>query len=480
MADKDQMSPDASPGASKRKTGVRRVNNVPLMIGIAVLTLFVGLIAMVAVKRSNQANVDHTATTQGKGGDSSLMAADIVGGRADGLIPEAKPEPLPLPPVDPQVPQAAQAAAGVPVARVENPDAPPLPPRNGGRSQEDQDDEQLRQRKMQAFQAAVGAKTAITLPDMSRVGTSTTADTASPQNREEMLDRIAQVRRQIDQQRVTDPNAAYQAQLRQVESSNGTGTSSGGYGGGGGYGGSRAGGSSGMMLASSPSNGGKDYGEFDNKGKKDRWALDSKMEAPTSPFEIRAGAVIPGIMLSGINSDLPGQIMAQVSQDVYDTATGKYLLIPQGSRMVGSYSSNVGFGQEGVLVAWQRLVFPDGKALDIGAMPGADMAGYSGFRDKVNQHLLRIYGSALFMAGITAGASLATDQGNNNATGYQQPSVSSEMSQALGQQLGQVSAQIISKNLNVAPTIEIRPGYRFNIVAVKDVTFTKAYQSFDY
>lgn len=148
--------------------------------------------------------------------------------------------------------------------------------------------------------------------------------------------------------------------------------------------------------------------------------------------------------------------------------------------MVGTYSSDVAFGQEGVLIAWQRLVFPDGKALDIGAMPGADMAGYSGFRDKLNQHLVRIYGSALFMAAVTAGASIATNQDNGNSGAYEQPSVSSEMSSALGQQLGQVSAQIISKNLNVSPTIEIRPGYRFNIVAVKDVTFTKPYQSFDY
>lgn len=471
MADTDQMSPDSSPGASSKKTGVRRVNNVPLMIGIAVLALFMGLIAMVAVKRSNQANVEHTATAKGKGGDSSLMAADIVGGRLDGLIPEAKAEPPLLPPADPQAPTAP---GGVPIARVDNPNAPPQPPRgNGGqRSLEDQEDEQLRQRKMQLFQAAVGAKTAIALPDLSRVGGASTAETDAPQTSDEMVDRIAQVRRQIDQQRATDPNAAYQAQLHQVQANIGVGGSGGGMSGG------RSGGSAGMMLASSPDSSGKDYGTFDSKGKKDRWTLDSKMEAPTTPFEIRAGAVIPGIMLSGINSDLPGQIMAQVSQNVYDTATGKYLLIPQGTRMVGTYSSDVGFGQEGVLIAWQRLVFPDGKALDIGAMPGADMAGYSGFRDKVNHHLWRVYGSALFMAGITAGASLATQ--DDNSDGYEQPSVSSELSSALGQQLGQVSAQIISKNLNIAPTIEIRPGYRFNIVAVKDVTFTKAYQSFDY
>ena len=471
MADTDQMSPDSSPGASSKKTGVRRVNNVPLMIGIAVLALFMGLIAMVAVKRSNQANVEHAATAKGKGGDSSLMAADIVGGRLDGLIPEAKAEPPLLPPADPQAPTAP---GGVPIARVDNPNAPPQPPRgNGGpRAQEDQEDEQLRQRKMQLFQAAVGAKTAIALPDLSRVGSTSTAETNAPQTSDEMVDRIAQVRRQIDQQRQTDPNAAYQAQLRQVQANIGGGGSDGGMGGG------RSSGSAGMMLASSSDSSGKDYSTFDSKDKKDRWALDSKMEAPTTPFEIRAGAVIPGIMLSGINADLPGQIMAQVSQNVYDTATGKYLLIPQGTRMVGTYSSDVGFGQEGVLIAWQRLVFPDGKALDIGAMPGADMAGYSGFRDKVNHHLWRVYGSALFMAGITAGASLATQ--DDNSVGYEQPSVSSELSSALGQQLGQVSAQIISKNLNIAPTIEIRPGYRFNIVAVKDVTFTKVYQSFDY
>nr|BCU00376.1 TrbI/VirB10 family protein [uncultured bacterium] len=476
MADTDQMSPDSSPGASTKRTGVRRVNNMPLVIGFAVIALFLGLVAMVAVKRNNEATVEHETVATGKGGDSSLMAGDIIGGRADGLIEQAKAAP-PVLPAD--APAAPTPPNGVPVARVDNPDAPPVPPRGtGGQTAPvDPEDAQLRQMKMQAFQTAVQAKTAITLPDMSQVGASTTsANTETPQNRDEMIDRIAQVRRQIDQQRATDPNAAYQAQLRQVQG--GMGGSGGGMGGG--MGGSRSGGSAGMMLASSSSSSGKDYGTFDSNGKKDRWALDAKMEAPTSPFEIRAGAVIPGIMLSGINSDLPGQIMAQVSQDVYDTATGKYLLIPQGTRMVGSYSSDVAFGQEGVLIAWQRLVFPDGKALDIGAMPGADMAGYSGFRDKVNNHLWRIYGSALFMAGITAGASMATDQGQNSGTGYQQPSVSSEISSALGQQLGQVSAQIVSKNLNVAPTIEIRPGYRFNIVTVKDVTFTKAYQSFDY
>ncbi|EFI8498314.1 conjugal transfer protein TrbI [Escherichia coli] len=464
----DQLSPDASPAG--KKTGVKRVNNVPLGIGITIVLLFMALIAMTAIKRGQEANQQEEALPTGSSSSSSKMANDIVGGRLNGLIEQTLPEP-PLLPAEGTEAQE-QAASGVPVARVQNPDAPPMPPRNGGMDNshiEDPEAEQLRQAKMQAFQAAVEAKTTITLPDMSGIGESTTSD-QPPQTRGEMLDRIAQVRREIDQQRVTDPNAAYQRALRHAQAVNGgAGASSG----------SRSG-SAGMSLAAGSGDRGADYSDFDNNGSENRWKLNSKMEAPTTPYELRAGAVIPGIMLSGINSDLPGQIMAQVSQDVYDTATGKYLLIPQGTRMVGSYSSDIGFGQEGVLIAWQRLVFPDGKALDIGSMPGADMAGYSGFRDKVNRHLLRIYGSALFMTGITAGASMATNQNSNNTGGYEQPSVNSELSAALGQQLGQVSAQIIEKNLNVAPTIEIRPGYRFNIVTVKDVAFTKSYQSFDY
>ena len=99
--------------------------------------------------------------------------------------------------------------------------------------------------------------------------------------------------------------------------------------------------------------------------------------------------------------------MAQVSQNVYDTATGKYLLIPQGTRLIGAYSSDVAFGQERVLMAWQRLIFPDGKALDIRAMPGADSAGYAGFSDKVNSHWFRTISSAVLMSGVIAAVDMS-------------------------------------------------------------------------
>jgi type IV secretion system protein VirB10 len=365
---------------------------------------------------------------------------------------------------------------GVPIAPVNNPDAPPTPPRqaNGTPAPVDPDEQQIRMAKMQHFQDAVKAKTKVALPYDVGSGITSTASraagaTAAPQTRDEMLAQIANLRRQIDANASSDPSAAYQAQLANIRS--------GGLGGGG-MGGPD---SSGMqLLQASASTSRNDVSQFANNGQGDRWKLDQDMQAPRSRFEVRAGGVIPGVMISGVNSDLPGQIMGQVSQDVYDTATGKQLLIPQGTRLVGTYNSNVAYGQSAVLIAWQRLVFPDGKALDISAMPGADMAGYAGFRDQVNNHYVRIFASALLMSGVTAAASYATDRNSNTGTTFSQPTASSELSQALGQQLGQVTAQMIAKNLNIAPTIEIRPGYRFNIIVVKDLDFTKPYQSFDY
>ena len=218
--------------------------------------------------------------------------------------------------------------------------------------------------------------------------------------------------------------------------------------------------------------------QFAGPSQSDRWKLGSQPEAPRTPFELRAGFVVPATLISGINSDLPGQIVAQVAQNVYDTPTGKYLLLPQGSRLVGSYSSDVAYGQARVLVAWQRIVFPDGKAMDIGAMPGADGAGQAGFSDDANNHYFRLFGSALLMSAVTAGITYSQRQNDNSFRNA--PSASSTLSEALGQQLGQVTGQLIAKNLNVSPTLEIRPGYRFNVIVVKDLTFSKPYKSFDY
>jgi type IV secretion system protein VirB10 len=187
--------------------------------------------------------------------------------------------------------------------------------------------------------------------------------------------------------------------------------------------------------------------------------------------------VVPATLISGINSDLPGQIMAQVAQNVYDTPTGKHLLIPQGSRLVGSYSSDVAYGQSRVLVAWQRIVFPDGKAMDIGTMPGADSAGYAGFNDQVNNHYLRLFGSAFLMSGVVAGVSMSQDRGNSGNQSAARQRCSERSTWASARQHHCPNHRQESEH---CPDLEIRPGYRFNVIVTKDMTFSKPYQSFDY
>jgi type IV secretory pathway VirB10-like protein len=222
-----------------------------------------------------------------------------------------------------------------------------------------------------------------------------------------------------------------------------------------------------------------DIREFDNQEGGDRWRLDSKPVPPRSPYSVLTTFVIPATLITGINSTLPGQISGQVSQDVYDTATGQHLLIPQGTKLEGAYSSEVAYGQASVFIAWQRLVFPDGKTMDIGAMPGSNTAGYAGFTDQVNNHYLRLFGTAVMMSAISAGVALSQSQ-NQVAGTFGAPTTSSVLSATLGQQLGRVITQMISKNLNISPTLEIRPGYRFNVTVTKDMVFARPYRSFDY
>jgi type IV secretion system protein VirB10 len=193
------------------------------------------------------------------------------------------------------------------------------------------------------------------------------------------------------------------------------------------------------------------------------------------PLELKTGAVIPGVMLTGVNSDLPGNIIAQVSQNVWDTATGRNLLVPQGAKLYGVYDSRVVYGQERVLVAWNRLIFPDGSAFTLGAMPGGDMAGYAGYSDEVNNHYLRIFGSAILMSLISGGMAYTMDSLDSSNGQNTVPTMQQEMGSALAAQLGQATMQLLQKNVNIKPTLEIRPGYQFNVIVTKDLVFEKPY-----
>jgi type IV secretory pathway VirB10-like protein len=193
--------------------------------------------------------------------------------------------------------------------------------------------------------------------------------------------------------------------------------------------------------------------------------LASTREAPLSPYEVKAGTIIPAVMVGGVNSDLPGQIIGQVSENVYDTATGRFILIPQGARLIGVYDNGVTDGQERVLVAWTRIIYPDASSIDLGRMPGADQAGYAGFHDRVNDHFWKVFGNAVMLSLFSGGLQLS--QGNSsNSTGM---TAQQTLTASLGQQMGQLGMEMARRNIQIQPTLEIRPGYRFVVQATKDI-----------
>jgi type IV secretory pathway VirB10-like protein len=464
----DQMSPDASPGELSRKSGVRRVNNLPVYLVGGVMTVFLAIMVLVAADRAAQQNKPNGGPKE-KGGNTSLFASEIAGNKRMESFRPAAAKPLQVPELSPP----ATADGAVLIARPDNLDTPPKPPTSagGGTPQSGSRDEELnriRMAKMQQLEEAVKARTTVQMVAPRSAGSAPGAGVRPAH-------RVAGKKRWRGWQPYGSRARPRSTTTRRQPTRPGWRHCRVPAGG-------RGGAASPQLLPTAAVGGRNNVAQFgkDSSGEPgDRWKLDSRLEAPRSPFELRAGFVIPGTLISGINSDLPGQIMAQVAQNVYDTPTGKHLLIPQGSRLVGRYSSDVAYGQARVLVAWQRIVFPDGKAIDIGAMPGADGVGYAGFTDQVNNHYLRLFGSALLMSAVTAGITYSQGQNQGNSV-YGAPTASSAMSEALGQQLGQVTAQLIAKNMNIAPTLEIRPGYRFNVIVARDMTFSKPYQSFDY
>lgn len=200
--------------------------------------------------------------------------------------------------------------------------------------------------------------------------------------------------------------------------------------------------------------------------------LASRLQTLAIPYEIEAGSIIPGVMLTGIDTDLPGQIIAQVRSNVYDSPTGKYLLIPQGSRLTGQYDSQITYGQRRILIIWKRIIFPNGESIDLQGMPGMDKQGYAGFKGDVNNHYFRLFGSAILMSIIGTGVQLAAPTPDNVLTPL---TVKQALAQSLNSNLMSTGSSITEKNLNVQPTLEVPPGYEFNISVTKDMVFPWAY-----
>jgi type IV secretion system protein VirB10 len=179
-------------------------------------------------------------------------------------------------------------------------------------------------------------------------------------------------------------------------------------------------------------------------------------------------------MITAIDSELPGLISAQVRENVYDSKTGRYLLIPKGSRLIGLYKNDVAYGQSRVLVAWGRLIFPDTTSIDLQNMSGADVEGGAGVAGTVDNHYGKIFGAAILTSILAAGVQLASPQNSSILTA---PSSGQVVGQAVGQQIASVGTQILQKNLNVPPTLHIPKGYPFIVVVDRDIVFSGPYVS---
>jgi type IV secretion system protein VirB10 len=206
--------------------------------------------------------------------------------------------------------------------------------------------------------------------------------------------------------------------------------------------------------------------------KPDSEYLGNVRTAALGKYEVKAGWLIPAVLEQQLNSDLPGLVRALVRENVYDTATGRYVVIPAGSTLLGIYNSHIGYGQNALQAVWRRVIFPDGSSISIGGFEGDDSQGAAGFRDQVDDHWGRILSGALLTSIFAAGIELS--QGPNSSV-LQSPSAGQQAGQAVGQQVGQLGVEVTRKNLNVQPTIVVRPGYRFFVRVEKDMLFDAPY-----
>ncbi|TAH68492.1 MAG: TrbI/VirB10 family protein [Rhodopseudomonas palustris] len=186
-----------------------------------------------------------------------------------------------------------------------------------------------------------------------------------------------------------------------------------------------------------------------------------RLASPVSPYVVQAGTVIPGALITGIRSDLPGLITAQVSENVYDSPSGKYLLIPQGTRLIGQYDSQVAFGQSRVLLVWTRLIMPNGKSIVLERQPGADTAGYSGLEDEVDNHWGALFKAAMLSTLLSVGSEVGTTGTENDLV--------QAIRRGGAQSSNQVGQRVVSRNLDIQPTLTIRPGFPVRVLVNRDL-----------
>lgn len=416
---------------TNQQPNIRRINRLPVIVAIVLVLLFLGIIFYGLSSRGlyfrSEPDID------GPGGNpASTFGDELKRGVPDGIIGEPAPAPV-FQPTPPERAETENPFAPQPVVREATPPPQPqLEPEELWRARLDREAEEQyfreRQRqRMARFQAndtAYDSPIAVSI-DKLKSGEGDQAPATATNGG------------------TTLPNGSagdlYSAALK-----------------------------AGLGGQNLDPNGQGTKEDFFNADLKEVGYLPNRVVAQQSRYELKRGSVIPATLITGIDSDLPGRITAQVSQNVYDSATGHYLLIPQGTKLFGRYDSKIAFGQSRVLVVWTDMIFPNGSTLQIGGMAGTDAQGYGGFNDKVNRHYLRTFGSAVLLAIIGTGIDMALPESSTLAT---QDTASDAARRSFAETFGRVAERTISKNLDAQPTLRIRPGYKFNVLVDQDVAF---------
>jgi type IV secretory pathway VirB10-like protein len=188
-----------------------------------------------------------------------------------------------------------------------------------------------------------------------------------------------------------------------------------------------------------------------------------RVTKPASRYTVQAGSVIPAALITGLRSDLPGQITAQVTENIFDSPSGRFLLIPQGARLIGVYDSQVAFGQSRVLLVWTRLIMPNGRSIILERQPAADTGGYAGLQDEVDHHWGALFKAGLLSTLLGVGAELGSGAGNGDS------SVLQALRRGAGDSLNQTGQQVVRRNLNMQPTLTIRPGFPVRVIVNRDL-----------
>jgi type IV secretory pathway VirB10-like protein len=228
-----------------------------------------------------------------------------------------------------------------------------------------------------------------------------------------------------------------------------------------------------MALTSQPASISQAAGQGARAANGGREAEPAAVRRASGGLTLRAGSVIPAALVTGMNSDLPGPVVAQVTRNVYDSATQRDVLIPAGTRLVGEYDDQIAYGQNRALVAWTQMLFPDGTSVDLPGLPGADLAGQAGLSDRVDRHYGRVFGSALLLAAVGAGVEMAAP--NDRRIGFD-VSPQEVASRQIAIELSRVATETVRRDLRVEPTVRVSPGYRFYVLLAQDLPFAAPYR----